>query len=423
MFSAARPAGRLAGRPDPPVKILFLSHYYPPEVNAPANRVHEHARVWAARGHEVTVLTGVPNHPRGELFPGYENRLFQEEWIEGVHVVRTWMYVTANEGFLKRTANYVLFAVLAVLTSLRLPRPDVVVGTSPQFFCGLAGAAVALLKRRPFVAEIRDLWPDSIVQLGQLESGPLLRLLEGLESLLYKSAEGIVVVTEAFKSHIRERGIPEERIELVYNGIDTARFRPLPRDDARLEAHGLAGRFTVAYVGTLGLAHGLVGVIEAAERLPDVSFVFIGDGADRARLEGEVAERGLSNVSFLGLVPRDEVPGWLASIDVLLVMLRDLPVFETVIPSKMFEYLAQERPLLMSAPRRAECRRLIDEAGAGLTIDADDSAQLAAAIDEIRDHPEDAARRAKAGREWVLEHFRREQLALRMLAFLERVAH
>ncbi len=404
------------------MKILFLTHYYPPEVNAPANRVHEHARAWVAAGHEVTVVTGVPNHPRGKLFPGYQNRWRQEEQIEGVRVVRTWMYVTANEGFLRRTANYVLFAITGLLAGLRAERPDLVIATSPQFFCGLAGAVLAKLRRLPFVLEVRDLWPDSIVQLGQVENPTVVRMLEAVESWLYRSADGIVVVSRAFRDHIEGRGIPADRIELVYNGIDPAKFHPMPPDPALLAAHGLEGRFTVAYVGTLGLAHGLVGVLDAAEALAGsgVAFVFIGDGADRGRLEEEVARRGLEDIHFLGLLPREEVPKWLASLDLLLVMLRDLPVFETVIPSKMFEYAALERPWLMAAPRKAECRRLVDEAGAARTIDADDPVALAEAIADVRADPARAAETATAGRKWVERDFVRTELAERMLGFLER---
>ncbi|MCA9511255.1 MAG: glycosyltransferase family 4 protein, partial [Myxococcales bacterium] len=349
------------------MKILFLTHYFPPEVNAPANRTHEHARRWAADGHDVTVITGVPNHPRGELFPGYENRWLQREERDGIHVVRTWMYVTANEGFLRRTANYVLFAITAVLASLRVERPDVVVATSPQFFCGLAGAVVSWLRWRPFVLEVRDLWPDSIVQLGQLRSPAIVRVLEAVETALYRSAAGIVVNTRAFIDHIAGRGIARERIELVYNGIDPDLFAPQPRDEALLRANGLEGRRVVAYIGTLGLAHGLRTILDAAERLRGdarIAFALIGDGADRAALEREVAERGLENVHLLGLRPRAEVPAWIASSDVLLVLLRDLPVFETVIPSKLFEFWAQERPIVLAAPD-GECRRLVVEADAG----------------------------------------------------------
>jgi glycosyltransferase involved in cell wall biosynthesis len=406
------------------VRILFLSHYFPPEVNAPAIRTHEHARRWAADGHQVTVITGVPNHPRGEIFAGYRNRWFQEERIDGIRVLRTWTYLTPNEGFLRRTSNYVVFMLMAVLASFRSGRPDVVVATSPQFFCGLAGWAVARLKRRPFVLEVRDLWPDSIVQLGQLRQPLLVRLLEALETRLYRAARGIVVNTRAFRAHIEGRGIPAERIALVYNGIDPALFRPRPPDPELRRSHGLEGRFVVAYMGTLGLAHGLVTVLDAAELLrdrPEVVFLLIGDGAEREKLEREICERKLENVRLLGLRPRAEVPAWIATVDLLLVMLRDLPVFETVIPSKIFEFLGQERPVVLAAPR-GEIRGLVEEAGAAMVIEPERADALAEAVRRAMDDPARAATLAAAGRRWVEADFLRDTQARRMADFLERVA-
>lgn len=404
------------------MKILFVSHYFPPEVNAPANRTHEHCRRWVQDGHEVTVLTGVPNHPRGRIFPGYRNRWIQEETVDGIRVIRTWMYLTPNSGFLRRVANYLLFALTAILASPRAERPDVVVATSPQFFVGIAGAIIAKLKRRPFVLEIRDLWPKSVVELGQLGPGPVLSTLEALEAWLYRSAAGIVVNTRTFHDHITARGVRSEAIELVYNGIDPALFKPRPKNASLLAKHGLADRFTVAYVGTLGLAHGLSLLVDVAERLKgrsEIHFVLIGDGADREKLEADVARRGLGNFHILGLQPRDAMPDWIASIDVLLVMLRDLPVFETVIPSKIFEFLAQERPVILAA--KGEIRRMMTEAGGALVIDPEVADQLIAAIDEVIAHPEQAARRAEAGRRWVEAGFLRDDLARKMSAFLERV--
>jgi len=405
------------------VRILFLSHYFRPEVNAPANRTFEHARCWVRDGHEVTIITGVPNHPQGVLFSGYKNRWLQEERVEGIRVIRTWMYLTANEGFLRRTLNYVLFAATAVLASFRAERPDVVVATSPQFFCGLAGAMIARLKRRPFVLEVRDLWPDSIVQLGQLRSRPVIRLLAALETALYRSAAGIVVNTNSFIDHIAARGVARERIALVYNGIDLGMFWPRPPDPNLRLAHGFEGSFLVAYIGTLGLAHGLLTVLEAAEQLRDesgVTFLLIGDGADRNRLAREVAQRGLSNVCLLGLRPREEIPAWIASVDLTLVLLRNLPVFETVIPSKIFEFLAQERPVVLAA--RGEIQEMLEEAKAGFVIPPEDGVALAAAVRFVRSHPEEAAARALSGRLWVETHFRREVQARRMALFLERIA-
>ncbi len=404
------------------MKILFISHYFPPEVNAPANRTHEHCRRWVKDGHDVTVITGVPNHPRGKIFEGYRNRWIQEETVDGIRVLRTWMYLTPNAGFLRRIANYLLFALTAILASSRASRPDVVVATSPQFFAGVAGAIIARLKRRPFVLEVRDLWPKSIAELGQLPPGPILSALEALETWLYRSAAGIVVNTRTFHDHITARGVASDSIELVYNGIDPAMFKPRPKNLELLAHHGLADRFTVAYVGTLGLAHGLTLLVDVAERLAarnEIQFVLIGDGADREKLEAEVARRGLRNFHMLGLQPRDAMPDWIASIDVLLVMLRDLPVFETVIPSKIFEFLAQERPVILSA--KGEIRRMMAEAGGALVIDPEVADQLVAAIDEVIARPDEARRRAEAGRRFVEAGFLRDDLARKMSAFLEHI--
>lgn len=404
------------------MKILFVTHNFPPEVNAPANRTHEHCRRWVQDGHDVTVITGVPNHPRGRIFDGYENRWLQRETIDGIHVIRTWMYLTPNAGFSKRVANYLVFAATAILASFRAGKPDLVIATSPQFFAGIAGAIIAKLKRRPFVLEIRDLWPKSIVELGQLREGPILSTLEALETWLYRSADGIVVNTRTFRHHIMERGVAERDIELIYNGIDPTLFRPRPRNESLLEEHGLANHFTVAYVGTLGLAHGLTLFIDVAERLrqrPELRFCLIGDGADRATLEAEVAKRGLDNVVMLGLQPRHAMPDWIASIDLLVVMLRDLPVFETVIPSKIFEFLAQERPVVLAA--KGEIRRMMEEANGALVIDPEVEDQMVAAIENVMNDPEQAARRAESGRRWVEAGYIRDDLARRMAAFLERV--
>ncbi len=406
------------------MRILFLSHYFPPEVNAPASRTHEHARRWVADGHEVTVVTGVPNHPSGVLFPGWENRWIQEGEVDGIRVIRTWMFLVPNEGFLRRSLNYLLFALTAILASRRVDRPDVVVATSPQFFCGLAGAVVARLKGCPFVLEVRDLWPESIVALGQLRARPLIRVLEFLESWLYRNAAGVVVNTRSFVAHIQRRGVARECIEVVYNGIDRSLFRPQSRDPELLRSVGLENRFVVAYIGTLGMAHGLMTLVDCAEKMRDreeVRFLLIGDGAEKAHLEREIQRRGLTNLQLLGLRPRDEIPYWIASVDVLLVLLRDLPVFGSVIPSKGFEFLAQEKPVIVATPR-GEFRDLMEKAEAAYLVEPERGEELAAVIDTLRSHPEDATARARNGRKWVEANFSRDDLALKMARFLELTA-
>jgi glycosyltransferase involved in cell wall biosynthesis len=301
--------------------------------------------------------------------------------------------------------------------------PDIVVATTPQFFCGVAGMVVSRLKRRPFVLEVRDLWPDSVVQLLQLKSRLLIGFLERIERIMYRSTSGIVVNSRAFIDHIATFGIPENRMALIYNGVDPSLFHDHARNDALLRDHDLEGRFLVAYVGTLGMAHGLVTVLEAAELLrdlPDVTFLLIGDGSDRDRLEEELRERKLTSVHLLGLRPRSEIPQWIASIDLSLVLLRDIPVLETVIPSKIFETLAEARPVVLAA--RGEIRRLVEEAKAGFVIDPEESRQLAEAVRYVRAHPEEAEARARTGREWVQKHFLRDDLARQMAVFLEETA-
>ena len=405
------------------MRILFISHYFPPEVNAPASRTHEHCREWVRQGHEVTVLTGVPNHPRGVLFDGYENRFLQEEEIDGIRVIRTWMFLSPNEGFGGRIANYLLFAAMAVLGCFKADRPDVVIATSPQFFAGIAGMIVSRLRGAPFVLEVRDLWPESIVQLGQMKHGPVLRALEWLEWLLYQSAAGIVVNTSTFIEHLEGCGVPRERIELVYNGIDPGVFAPRPADEELLREQGLEGRYLVSYIGTLGLAHGIETLVEAADQLrdePELHFLVIGDGAARAGLEEEIARRGLTNLTLLGLRPRAEIPRWIASIDLQVVLLRDLEVFTSVIPSKIFEFCAQERPVVVCAPH-GEIRGLVESADAAISLAPEDPKALAETIRRCRQTPAETAALARRGREWVQSGFVRDELARRMLSFVERV--
>ena len=402
------------------MRILFISHYFPPEVNAPASRTHEHCRKWADDGHDVTVITGVPNHPTGQLFGGYKNRFLQEEQVDGIRVIRTWMLLTSNAGFVKRILNFVLFALISIVASFKVKNPEVVIATSPQFFCGLAGAAVAKIKRRPFILEVRDLWPKSIVELDQLGEGPALTFLEWLERKMYHSADGIVVNTRAFVDHIAQLGYPSDRIEIVYNGIDANLFKPQPPSNELRARFDLEGRFSVGYLGTLGLAHGLRTLLEAAEVLrsqPEIVFLLIGDGAEKKKLESIVRERKLKNVRLIGLQPREMMPAWIATTDILLVSLRDLPVFETVIPSKIFEFLAQERPVIVAA--RGEIRSMTEASNVALTINPEDPGALVDAIQEIRNEPEVAEARAKAGRSWVEENFVRTELAKKMMNFIE----
>ena len=331
--------------------ILFVSNYFPPEVNAPATRLMEHARVWVEEGHTVDVLTSVPNFPEGEVYDGYDNTLTRE-MHDGIRVTRVPMYVSANEGVVKRTASYLSYMASAVWYARQLPTPDVVVATSPQFFAACGGALIARQKDVPFVMEVRDLWPESVVAVGAMERNALIRAFERLERFLYEQSDHIVVVTDAFKRAIQEKGVPGAKISVIKNGVDLSQWNQ-PLDEARLEAlraeHDLEGKFVASYIGTIGMAHRADVLLEAAQQCddPDVVFMIVGTGAQREALEARQAELQLPNVRLVDKVPKETVPYLLALTDASVVHLKKSPLFKTVIPSKIFEAMATRTPIVL----------------------------------------------------------------------------
>lgn len=340
------------------MRILFLSHYYPPEVNAPASRTSEHCRAWARAGHEVMVMTCAPNHPAGKLYPGYRNRLFQREMVDGVEIVRVWTFLAANQGFLLRILNYVSYAVAVTLALPRVKRPDVIVSTSPQFFCGLAGLVARWLRRAPWVLEIRDIWPESIVTVGALKKGLGTRALEALERLAYRQADAIVAVTDSFVPHIAERCGDAGKIAVIKNGVDLSLFK---KSGAAGEAKASLGldrqKFVAAYVGTHGMAHGLDTVLDAARLTAQdarISFLLVGDGAERARLEQRAREMGLTNIRILGQRPKSDMPTVWGATDASMILLRRNDLFKKVLPSKMFEAMAMECPIVLGVEGEAK---------------------------------------------------------------------
>lgn len=403
------------------MRILFFSHYCPPEVNAPASRTSEHCRVWARAGHEVTVVTCAPNHPSGKIYPGYRNRLYQSETIDGVRVIRVWTLLAANDGFLLRTLNYVSYFVSAALLMPFLPKADVLVSTSPQFFCGLVGLVARVVKRAPWVLEIRDLWPESIVTVGAMNKGAVIRFLEAVEALAYRCADSIVSVTDSFVPHISARS-GAGKIEVIKNGVDLKLFTRSADGEAVKRRFGLEGRFVAAYVGTHGMAHGLDTALDAAALLrddPRMGFLFVGDGAERKRLVARAEEMKLDNLRIVGQLPKAEMPGVWAATDASLILLRKSDAFKKVIPSKMFEAMAMECPIVLGVD--GEAKELLEEAGAGIAITPESAEELAAAVTRLADDRELGARFGASGCAHVREHYDREKLALRYLGLLEEI--
>ena len=332
------------------MNILFLSHYFPPEVNAPASRTYEHARCWLREpGVKVTVITNHPNHPNGVFFAGYTNRWLTKEERDGIEVFRVKTYPAPNAGFFHRTLNYIFYMFAAVVMAAQLPKPDVVVATSPQFFCAVAGYLVSLIKKRPFVFELRDIWPESIVTVGACRPGWHIMALRWLERLLYQKAAAIIAVTEAFRDYLIDLNLPPSKINVIKNSVDLKFFVPGPAPEKLKLELGTHGKLIIAYIGTVGLAHAVDKIVELAGRFgsnPKILFIIVGEGAEKKRIQGLVANNGLDNIKVLPGVSKEQVRDYYAISDLNLVTLRNTPLFRKVIPSKIFEIMAMARPIL-----------------------------------------------------------------------------
>ena len=400
------------------MKILYVSQYFPPEMGAPAARAAELSRHWARMGHEVTVLTGFPNHPTGAVPPEWRSRLrrlFYRETVDGVQVVRTWLWPLPNRKAHERIRNYASFCLSAAVSGLRLGKPDVLIGSSPQLLVALAGWWLAWWKRVPSVFEVRDLWPESLAAVGAGGEGTFLhRALGAIAGFLYRRADRIVVVTPAFKDHlIRYWHVPAARISIVENGVETDLFRPGPAAMEVRKQLQLEHRFLICYIGTMGMAHGLETLIAAADELqtalPSAMFLLIGEGAEKERIVELAAARGLNNIQFLGQQPRERIPGYVSAADLCLVMLKKTDLFKTVIPTKLLEYMACERPVIVAVD--GEARRVVEEAGAGVFVEPENSKELVKAILDLAGNAELRQQMGARGRQYIVDKLSREQTA------------
>ncbi len=406
------------------MRILYVSQYFPPEMGAPAARVHELARYWVREGHEVNVLTGFPNHPTGVLVPEYHRkfrRLTCCERIDGINVIRTWLWPLPNRRAHERILNYSSFWLSSSLRGMFMQRPEVVIASSPQLLVGLAGWWLARAHRAPFVFEVRDLWPESLSAVGASgDESRLYRILAAIARFLYRKADRIVVVTPAFKEHlIHHWGVPRDKISIVENGVDTELFTPDGTDGIRRDLQ-LDGKFVVSYIGTLGMAHGLSTVIETASDLsnthPEIAFLLVGAGAEKEQLMTAVQERRLKNLYFLDQQPRETIPALLRGSDACLVLLKKAAIFETVIPTKMLECMACARPIILGV--NGQARQLMEAAGAGIWIEPENAQALTKAILELSSEPELRRTLGERGRRAILKRLSRDKTAADYLGIL-----
>lgn len=384
-------------------------------MGAPAARAAELAHHWSEAGHEISILTGFPNHPIGVVPQEWRRRsrrLVYHEKVGKVNVYRTWLWPLPNRKSHERMRNYASFCVSAALRGMVLARPDVIIATSPQLLVGLAGWWLAFSRQIPFVFEVRDLWPESLTAVGVGSEDSLLhQSLSGIARFLYEHADRIVVVTPAFKERLEEDWrVPAEKISVVENGVETDLFVPsrTARDRVRKQL-GIEGRFVAGYIGTMGNAHGLDTLLDAAGILqhesPEVLFLLIGEGAEKARIQALARSRNLSNVLFLDQQPREKVPGFISASDACLVLLKKTDVFKTVIPTKMLEFMSCACPVILGVDGQA--RQIVEQAGAGLIIEPENAEELAHAIQNLVSDRDLGATLGQKGRVYIEENFSR----------------
>jgi glycosyltransferase involved in cell wall biosynthesis len=402
---------------DKKINILFISQYFPPEMGALAARTYEHCVRWVKRGHKVIIISGTPNHPTGKIYPGYKNKLIQRENVDGIQVIRTWVYLVPNRKPWERIVNYTSFMISSIFGILfGSSKIDAVIASSPQLLVGITGYLASQLKRCPFIFEVRDLWPESITAVSHIRNDHIsLKLLNWLANFFYKKADKVIAVSPAIKEVIISKGGDKNKVEMIPNGVDLGLFKPAVINGRKIrERFNLNNKFIVSYIGTIGLAHGLGIVLEVAKKLEkykDITFLFVGEGAEKEKLIKRSREMKLKNVLFVPRQPKSEIPAFLAASDVALVLLRKREVFKTVIPSKMLEIMAAKKPMILGVEGQA--KEILKEADAGIAIEPENVGKLCGAIVKLYHDRELRDRLGSNGRNFVEKNYNRDILALK----------
>jgi len=405
------------------MRILYLSQYFPPEIGATQTRAYEMASYFVRIGHSVTMLTEIPNHPSGVIPPEYRRKLYTRNQLSGIDVIRVWVYATPDKNFRKRMLFYLSYLVNAIIAGVVLAKGDydVVFATSPPLFTGWVGLTLSRLKKTRLVFEVRDLWPESAIKLGELSNRYAIMGATRIEEACYKSANKIVVVTNGIRDHLAERGVPIEKIEVIPNGSNTElfKFNPFGRERIRQQL-GLEDKFVAIYAGIHGIAQGLETVIEAARMLRDQSdiiFLFVGEGPQKSRLQTLTSSYNLANILFVSEQPREIIPDYLSAADVALVPLRKVDLFKSALPSKIFDAWACERPVLLSV--EGEARNILEKAEGGQFVPPEDPQEMVLALTKLRSSPELRQSLGLNGRLFTLQHYSRQAQAEKLSTILE----
>jgi len=405
------------------MKIAYLCQYYIPEPSAPSARISEFSKQWVLDGHQVTVITGMPNHPNGSILKQYKGKLTADENIDGVRVLRNWLYATPNRGVIKKTISHLSFMVSTVLLSLhRLNKIDILIASSPTFFSAFAGLFISRIRKVPFVFEVRDLWPAIFVELGILQHPFLIKILELLEMFLYSNADLIVTVTNSFRDRLIERGIESGKIIVIFNGAMVSIYRPGSKDRALVEELSLEDKFVVSYIGSHGISQGVNTIVNAAEILrlrSNIDFLLVGDGAMKKSIGQTIIDKKLSNVKMLPPQSKDLIPDFYRISDVCIVPLKNISLFDSFVPSKIFEIMACGIPIIASVV--GEAKEILQRSQSAKIISPESAVELVTAIEWMFDNHQERSKMAESGRMFVCDHYDRSILAKNYISHLRSI--
>ncbi len=402
------------------MKILFITDNFTPEVNAPATRTYEHAQEWIKMGVDVTVITCVPNYPNGKVFDGYKNKFYQKEYIDGIEVIRVWSYMSVNIGFFKRVIDYISFSITSFIVGL-FQKADIIIATSPQFFTTWSAYLLNKIKGTPWIFELRDIWPESIQSVGAIKYKKAIDILEKIELGLYRDSNGVIAVTDAFRTNLISRGIDEYKISVITNGSNIELFHLREKNMELLEKLNLKDKFIVGYIGTHGMAHSLDFIVKSISKIDDetIHFLFIGDGAMKTIIVKLAKELNLRNITFLDPIKKEEVPKYLSIVDISLAPLKKSDTFKSVIPSKIFEAAAMRKPTLLGVEGQA--KEIIEKYRAGVCYEPENEKDFIDKLYLLKNDKE-LYNNCKRGCIELAINFDRKVLAKKMLNIVKNTA-
>jgi glycosyltransferase involved in cell wall biosynthesis len=402
------------------MKIVVISHYFPPEIGAPSARLYEMAKHWVELGNEVHVVTCFPNHPTGIIPEEYRDLKYMYEEMHGIHVHRNYVYATPNKGFIKKTLGHISFMFSSVLISMRkIKNPDVIITSSPTFFSIFSGYWFSLRKKASFILEIRDLWPAAMIELGVMKEGFITKTLEKMELFFYRKSKRLIMVTKSFKENVVNRGIDSNKVHVITNGVNQELFYPKQKNKDIINKYNLNNKFVISYVGAHGISQNLSTILRVAKRLEndkDIQFLFIGEGAEKDKLKQIASEQQLNNVTFVNSQPKEMVPEFYNTSDIALIPLKDIELFKTFIPSKMFEIMSCGVPIVASVD--GESADILNESKAAEVVKPDDPEQIMQAILKLKSDQLLLEKLQKNGPAFVEQNYSRRKLAEQYLKII-----